>query len=190
MVLSAIDDKPALIIIDLQQGLASVPYAHDYRTIVERAASLASAFRRFDLPVVLVNVAGRAPGRTDEGSGSLQDLPPGWSELEEALDARDTDLRVTKYQRGPFHDTELEELLRARRVTQVFLAGVFTSQGVESAARTAYDSAYHVVLVVDAMTDADAAAHANSVERIFPKLGETSTCDEVVAMLEQVHGAR
>ena len=190
MVLSTIDEKPALIVIDLQQGLASVPYAHDYRAIVQRAASLASSFRRLELPVVLVNVAGRAPGRTDEGGGPLQDLPPEWTELEEALQARDTDLRVTKRQRGPFHDTALEELLRARGVTQIFLAGVFTSQGVESAARTAYDGGYNVVLVVDAMTDADAAAHENSVERIFPKLGETSTCDEVVAMLERVHDAR
>ena len=70
-------------------------------------------------------------------------------------------------------------------VTQVILAGIFTSQGVESAARTAYDSGYNVVLAVDAMTDTDATAHTNSIERIFPKLGETTTCDQIIAMLEK-----
>jgi len=68
-------------------------------------------------------------------------------------------------------------------VTQVVLAGVATTSGVESTARSAYDYGYHVVLVIDAMTDTDPDAHANSVERIFPKLGETTTTAEILDML-------
>jgi nicotinamidase-related amidase len=60
------------------------------------------------------------------------------------------------------------------------LAGVATSIGVESTARSASEHGYHVVLVTDAMTDIDADTHHNSVERIFPKLGETATTDEVL----------
>jgi isochorismate hydrolase len=41
-----------------------------------------------------------------------------------------------------------------------------------------------VVLATDAMTDVDPAAHENSVERIFPRLGERATTAEVLAMLE------
>jgi hypothetical protein len=33
------------------------------------------------------------------------------------------------------------------------------------------------------MTDTDPDAHANSVERIFPKLGETTTTAEILDML-------
>ena len=62
------------------------------------------------------------------------------------------------------------------------LAGVSTSAGVESTARSAYDHGYHVVLATDAMTDPDADAHRHSVERIFPKLGETATTAEVAGM--------
>jgi nicotinamidase-related amidase len=63
MPLTTIDPTPALVVIDLQRGIVSGPVAH----VVPQAAALANAFRRHDLPVVLVNVTGRAPGRTDAG---------------------------------------------------------------------------------------------------------------------------
>jgi nicotinamidase-related amidase len=79
----------------------------------------------------------------------------------------------------------LDETLRQRGVTQVFLTGVATSLGVESTARSAYDHGYNVVLVVDAMTDRDAGAHRHSVEKIFPRLGETATTDDVLKLLKE-----
>ena len=63
-------------------------------------------------------------------------------------------------------------------------SAVSTTSGVESTARSAYDHGYHVVLATDAMTDTDPDAHATSVERIFPKLGETATTAEILTMLE------
>jgi nicotinamidase-related amidase len=68
-------------------------------------------------------------------------------------------------------------------VTQIFLTGVATSVGVEATARSAYDLGYNVVLVVDAMTDRDADTHRHSVEKIFPKLGETETTENVLRQL-------
>ena len=56
---------------------------------------------------------------------------------------------------------------------------------MESTARSAYDLGYNVVLVVDAMTDRDADAHRHSVEKIFPRLGETATTDDVLKLLQE-----
>jgi isochorismate hydrolase len=42
-----------------------------------------------------------------------------------------------------------------------------------------------VVLATDAMADRDAGAHENSVQRIFPRLGETATTDDILAMLDK-----
>jgi hypothetical protein len=39
-------------------------------------------------------------------------------------------------------------------------------------------------LATDAMTDTDPDAHADSIERIFPKLGESATTAEILDMLE------
>lgn len=177
------DPKPALIVIDLQKGIVAVPTVHPIDEIVQRAASLATAFRRHGLPVVLVNVAGRAPGRT-EASRPGPTPPPDWTELVAELQPQPDDHRVTKQRWGAFHGTSLDAYLQDLGVTQIVLAGVATSAGVESTARSAHDHGYHVVLATDAMTDADASAHQNSVERIFPRLGETATTSEVLDMLE------
>ncbi len=65
MPLTQLDTNTALVVIDLQKGIVRVPMAHPAAEIIGRAARLARAFREQGLPVVLVNVSGRAPGRTD-----------------------------------------------------------------------------------------------------------------------------
>jgi nicotinamidase-related amidase len=66
------------------------------------------------------------------------------------------------------------------------ITGIATSIGVESTARSAYDLGYNVAVVTDAMTDRDAEAHRNSIERIFPRLGETTKTDDLLKMLEKL----
>jgi len=90
---------------------------------------------------------------------------------------------VTKRNWGAFYGTDLDLQLRRRGVTQVVLAGIATSIGVESTARAAHEHGYQVTLATDAMTDLDPEAHRNSIERIFPRLGERGTTDEVITLL-------
>jgi len=75
--------------------------------------------------------------------------------------------------------------LKALGVTQVVIAGVSTSVGAESTAREAYALGFNVTLATDAMTDMNADAHHNSVTRIFPKLGETGTTQEIIDLLKK-----
>ena len=182
MPLTHLDPTTALVVIDLQKGITRLPTAHPANEIVVRAAQLARAFRDRGLPVVLVNVAGRPSGRTDAGPPKFS-LPPDWSELVPELEASPKDHLVTKRCLGAFTGTNLDEFLRQRGVTQIFLAGISTSIGVESTARTAFDSGYNVVLVVDAMTDRDADSHRHTVEKIFPRLGESDTTGNVLKVL-------
>jgi len=184
MPLTKLDTTAALIVIDLQKGIVGLPTVHPAGEIVDRSAQLARAFRDRGLPVVLVNVSGRAPGRTDAGASKFS-VPPDWTELVPELEQQPSDYIVTKQRVGAFIGTSLHETLRLRGVTQVFLTGVATSAGVEATARSAYDYGYNVVLVVDAMTDRDAGAHRHSVEKIFPRLGETATTDDVLKLLKE-----
>ncbi|MEU3027491.1 isochorismatase family cysteine hydrolase [Streptomyces incarnatus] len=191
MALTTIDAMCALVVIDLQKGIVSARTEAPVTAAVERSARLAGEFRRHGLPVVLVNVTGRAPGRTDavrsrDGAraGGGAGRPSDWAELVPELGVRPGDHLITKRRRSAFHDTGLDTLLRDLGVTQVVLTGISTSSGVESTARSASDHGYHVVLATDAMADPDAEAHRHSVERVFPKLGETATTAEVVTMLE------
>jgi nicotinamidase-related amidase len=183
MALTTLDGKTALIVIDLQKGVVGMPTAHPSAEIVKRAAALAEAFRRHRLPVVLVNVDSLAPGRTEQAP-NLAAFPADWTELAPELNRRPTDHVVTKRTWGAFTGTGLNEHLKSLGVTQVVIAGIATSAGVESTARQAHELGYNVALAVDTMTDRSAEAHANSITRIFPRLGETGTTQEIIDLLD------
>lgn len=188
MPLTKLDAAAALIVIDLQKGIAALPAVHPMKDVIGRAAHLAAAFRERGLPVVLVNVTAAAPGRTDAGPRNLS-FTPDWTEIVPELQQQADDYLISKQRVGAFIGTSLHETLRRRNVTQVFVIGVATSAGVESTARSAYDYGYNVVLVVDAMTDRDADAHRHSVEKIFPKMCETDTTENVLKVLKELHSS-
>jgi nicotinamidase-related amidase len=182
--LTQLDPIAALVVIDLQKGIvtAPAPTVHPVGEIVGRTAQLTRAFRERGLPVVLVNVTGAAPGRTEAVRPKFLRADD-WAELVPELEQHQGDYIVSKQRIGAFIGTSLDEYLRQRGVTQVFVAGISTSVGVESTARSAYDYGYNVVLVVDAMTDRNAEAHRHCVEKVFPRLGETETTGNVLKLL-------
>ncbi|MEW2451835.1 hydrolase [Streptomyces parvulus] len=188
MAVTTLDPRTALVVIDLQAGIVAAPVRpHASADVVARSVELADAFRARDLPVVLVRVsfaadgADAVPGRTEAGAGGTR--PEGWDVVVDELSGHPGDIRITKRNWGAFHGTGLDVQLRRRGVTQIVLTGIATSIGVESTARAAHEHGYHVTLATDAMTDMDADAHRNSVERIFPRLGETGTTAEILELL-------
>lgn len=182
MTVSQLDSRTALVVIDLQKAVASMPSVHPFGQVVDNASRLAKVFRQHSLPVVLVNVVAMAPGRTDK-SHAGHALAPDSSDLLPELNQQPQDHLVSKRTWGAFTDTGLDDYLRYAGVTQVVVCGVATSIGVESTARQAHELGFNVTLAVDAMTDLSAEAHANSVERIFPRLGETGTTQAILDLL-------
>ncbi|MCE4224520.1 isochorismatase family protein [Methylobacterium sp. C25] len=186
MALTALDPTTALVLIDLQKGIVGMLPGDESAPLVARAAALAKAFRRHGLPVVLVNVAGGSPGRVEQRP-NLADLPPDWTEIIPELDPQESDHRVTKRSWGAFTNTHLDAHLREHGVTQIVLAGIATSVGVESTARFAHELGYNLTFARDAMADRFAEAHQYSLTRIFPRLGEIGTSAEIVALLDRGH---
>ncbi|MEU6549425.1 hydrolase [Streptomyces sp. NPDC046915] len=193
MALTALDPRTALVAIDLQNGIVGMPtQPHTGPDVVARTAELADAFRAHGLPVVLVRVsfapdwADAVPGRTERQARGLA-FPEGWDTVVDELSGHPGDIRVTKHNWSAFHGTDLDVQLRRRGITQIVLTGIATSIGVESTARDAYAHGYHVTLATDAMADSDPEAHRGSVERIFPRLGESGTTAEVLELLTKTH---
>jgi nicotinamidase-related amidase len=183
MPLSAIDPSCALLVVDLQKGVST---RHNVKHVLGNAAALAAAFRRHHLPVVLITVDGRAPGRTDarrNTTGSQTPRPAHWAEPAPELDPQPDDIHIRKERWGAFASTDLHQRLQERGVTQTVISGVATSIGVESTARAAHEHGYHVVLATDAMADLDTKAHRHSLKRIFPRLGETATTTDILTAL-------
>jgi nicotinamidase-related amidase len=182
MTISTLDAKPALLVVDLQKGIVGMPVAHPIADVVNNAAELADAFRKHGLPVVLINVDGLAPGRTEQAR-RVTEFPAGWTDLIPELNRQPSDHLVTKRTWGAFTNTDLETYLKQAGVTQVVVTGVATTAGVESTARHAHELGFNVALAVDAMTDMNADAHANSIARIFPRMGETGTTRQILDLL-------
>ena len=180
----------ALVLIDLQQGI--VPYAkapYDGAAVLAHAAPLARAFRAARSPVVLVKV-----GFSADGGDALKALvdapnPPGappanWLDDTAELPSQPGDIHILKRQWGAFHGTELDLQLRRRGIRTIVLAGIATSIGVESTARFAWELGYDIVFAEDATSGPDAAMHANSFEKVFPRLGRVRKTADVLAALK------
>jgi nicotinamidase-related amidase len=186
MALTTLDPTTALIVVDLQRGLVGSNFIHPIEDVVTRACGLMSVFRRRALPVVLVNVDGTAPGRT-ERPRHTGPFPDGWTDFLPELGRQPDDIVVTKRTWGAFASTDLETQLKTRGVTQVVIAGVATGTGVESTARQAYEAGFNVTLAIDAMTDGRPTAHDYSIINVFPRLGETGSTQAIIDLLERTH---
>jgi nicotinamidase-related amidase len=184
----------ALVLIDLQQGIVARATApHPAGDVVARCAQLARACRERGIPVVRVRVAFDAALRDRLASPVDAPMPPaplpaGWADLVPELDGGPGDIVVTKRQWGAFYGTDLDLQLRRRGIRAILLGGIATNFGVESTARDAWERAYHVVFVEDAMASFSAEAHRFPVENIFPRLGRVRSTADVLAALEA--GAR
>lgn len=92
------------------------------------------------------------------------------------------DLVVTNPKVSGFASSDLDEQLRAAGIDTVVLFGVATNLSVESTGRAAGDLGYRVVVVSDACSAADDAAHAATLAT-FGLLGEVATTEEVLAAI-------
>ncbi len=181
----------ALVLIDLQRGIASMPTApHAADDVIARASQLARRFRERQATVVLVRVD---PGPHWElFPRVITDVPrvmptgamPGdWIQIVPELGPAPGDVVVTKHQPGAFFGTDLDLQLRRRGIRTIVLGGISTNVGVEATARVAYEFAYDQVFVEDAMAAREADLHAHTVTRLFPTLGRVRcTADVLVAL--------
>ena len=167
--------------------------------MIDRTVKLAEAFRRRGWLVVnvkvpnaygikLMNEGAQPGGRVERGyvrpAGSAENWPGAdWHDFVPELHPHPGDLVIVKPFWDSFIGTTLNYDLRRHGVTQVFVTGLMTHVGVESTARGACNYGYNTVPVIDAMTDFDRDAFRNSVEKVFPRIGERATTDEVLKLI-------
>ncbi|HSZ72715.1 MAG TPA: isochorismatase family protein [Cytophagaceae bacterium] len=183
--ITAIDKNTALVLIDLQKGIlkTGVPKLEG---VIDKSALLVDAFRKANLPIVVVNVVltDAAWLKSRKEGGPTGPIPafdaPDFADIVEEIKAKPTDIFITKKTWNAFFQTILQEELQNRKVTNIVLAGVSTSAGVEGTARAASELGYNISFATDAMTDRNPEAHHNSLHHIFPRLGEQGTASEII----------
>ena len=144
--------KTALVVIDLQKGITGMPaQPHDAKSVIANASKLAESFRKNNMPVFLVRVAGSPDGKdrlnpiADENPWANRQLTADWSEIVPEMGPKKGDFIITKKQWGAFYGTELDLQLRRRKIDTIVLCGISTNAGVESTARFAYEFGYNQI---------------------------------------------
>jgi len=179
----------ALILIDLQHGIVGMQTSpHPASSVLEKAASLARAFRRSTATVIYVRVdlANRVHVPADRSHGDPHNPPPPIaSELVPASGVQSGDLVITKRHWSAFSGTDLEVMLKKSGLKTLVVGGIATNFGVESTARAAAGLGFGVVFVEDATTSIDAQAHEFAFNTIFPLLGRVRKTSEVIEALPE-----
>lgn len=181
----------ALVVIDLQKGIASmgrglVPYDAD--TVIKNASKLAEAFRKNHMPVFLVHVAPTKNDRLnviadDQGWSGSGQMPSDFADIVPELGPKGDDVVITKKQWGAFYGTDLELRLRRSGMNTIVLCGISTTHGVESTARFAYEMGFQQIFAEDAMTAMTKEMHESSVNNVFKRMGRVRKTSEIIESL-------
>jgi len=136
-----------LVVVDLQEATVEAGGQLDLAGVLTRVGRLAEHVRAAGGTVVFIQHDG------DPG-GSFEPGTPGWS-IASALARHPGDRVVRKRLNDAFHDTTLEEELRAAGVTRVLVCGWATDFCVDATVRGAVARGFDVVIPSDAHTLAD-----------------------------------
>ena len=178
----------ALVIIDLQKGIVSMPTEPiPVQQVLKNANDLIRTFHIHSSLVIFVRVAYSPDGKdmlkldVDEQTwGRNVNLQADWSEIVPELERLECDLMVTKRQWGAFYGTDLDMELRRRNIKTIILCGIATNYGVESTARDAYERGYNLIFAEDAMASRAKEDHEFSIKRIFPRIGRVRKTEGII----------
>ena len=183
-------DDTALLVIDMQQDFlssdgyfASMGYSTEAaRAIVPSLTEVIALMREHDIQVVFTREGhrpdmsdltpmkrqrsanmGAAIGSTGPLGRFLVRGEPGWDLIPEIV-PQPGDLLLDKPGNGAFYGTDLDQILRARGIRHLLLAGVTTDVCVHSTLREANDRGYECLLIEDCCAASDHKLHQAAIE--------------------------
>jgi len=184
--ITTLDEHTALVLIDLQHGIVDMAKSAA-APVVENAARLVHAFRKANLPIVIVNVnptTSPINALRKEANAPAFEIPGGWLDIVPEIRSTTQDIFITKNTWNAFTNPSLYIELKKRNVSGIVLAGISTSIGVEGTARRASELGYNLTFAQDAMADLFPEAHQHSLKYIFPRIGELGSTKEIIDVLE------
>ncbi len=104
------------------------------------------------------------------------------AEFVEELAPRPGELTVRKRRYSAFTGTDLDLLLRARRIRSIICCGVSTNACVETTARAGFELDYYVIVPPDACGSWDRELHEGTLRNINHRFGLTPGIDEVLTI--------
>jgi ureidoacrylate peracid hydrolase len=200
--------KPALVVIDVQNGFVSKGGSYDllgmetghYQAVIPRIARLISLCRRAGMPVFYTQAVRERSG-IDLLTRAHKILPKSreerirrrpicvrgtWdADIVDGIKPETEDHIVIKRRDSAFHDTEIKVWLDSLRVDTLLFCGIDTSICVETSLREAFNVGYDVVLVSDATASGNSKHFESTLEIVKDYYGLVMSIDELEAALAQ-----
>jgi nicotinamidase-related amidase len=194
-------ERQALLVVDMQNDFVrpgapqEVP---DARETIPVIATLLDAFRQAGRPVIFTRFSA-GPQRTllwnwsPECGPELRSCWPGVSrryddgqelighDVVPELEPLEGETVVDKYGYGSFHNTVLEDVLRARAVSQVVTVGTVTQICVEETVREGFHRGLEMVMVRNAVSSFDPDLQTATLRNIEMKFGRVDSSETVLA---------
>ena len=181
--------RTALMVVDVQNDYCDPTYAPATVAMLPRLRTLVDEARRFGVQVIYTrDVQGdrwntpvwlsRHAGRPQRAGKCLEGTPG--AELHPDFPPREGDLVVVKHRYSAFVGTDLEQVLRARRIETLVFTGIATNICVESALRDAFQRDYWAVAVSDCTATFSETYQALSLEIIARNFGVVAEARELI----------
>lgn len=197
--------KTALLIIDMQNAFLkpgckmALPAG---RALIPKLKELIQACRNHEIPIIFAKHVLREDG-SDEGIGS--EFPPGKIcltgtediEFYEEIRPRKSDIIVEKRRYSAFFSTDLDLVLRCKRVDTLIIGGVVTHMCCDTTARDARMRDYKVIFLSDGTATYSipdmgwGPISAEEVQRfvlsiLASRYAQVSSIDDVVRELQKI----
>lgn len=196
--------RAALIVVDLQNDFvrAGAPQeVSDARATLPVARSFLGACRTAGRPVIFTRyTAGPdathlawfspecGPDQRSCWPGTMRryddhEAPVDGHEVVDEMMPLADELVVDKFGYGAFHNTVLDDALRARGVRQIWVIGTVTQICVEETVREGFRRGYEVVVAADAVSSFDDELHRATLRNLaqkFAVVSDTATLQEAL----------
>lgn len=181
----------ALLVMDFE--MAMVGQIKEADTLLANVQTTLAAARAAGLPVIYVvvrfregypeiNPANKFFGALLQSGGRLQESGES-ARIHPAVTPQAGDLMVTKRRFSAFTGSDLEVILRAKRVDHLVLCGISTSGVVLSTVREAADKDFQLTVLSDCCADATPDVHELLLAKVFPRQATVTSHQEWLGQL-------
>ena len=180
----------ALFVIDMQQFFcnpSSHAYFKDSTKIIPNIHNLITVYRQQSLPIIFTRYAllrTESPGSMGRWWNDVLYDDDDFSNIIAPLHPLPNELVIRKTQYSAFFETDLDQILKKLKVTNILITGVLTHLCCETTARDAFMRNYDVFFVTDATASDKQELHAASLRTLSDGFATLVTTNEVISWIK------
>lgn len=184
--------KSALLVIDMQEFFLNKK-SHSYipaaTTIIPNINLIIESYRKKVFPIIFTLHAYEAnedPGVMGRWWGDMLRVNNPLSKIHVSIDMKQRDIVIRKNRYSAFIGTDLDKILKNKKIDTLVITGIMTHLCCESTARDAFMKDFDVYFVVDATATETESLHISSLRILTDGFAIPVKTDEIVKEIHNV----